>query len=181
VLVAALCVLTACDSHTPKPVPSASPSTQASVSFPASIYPASVRGRPGAVARCPAPTHLRPADRLRPRQAISLVRHLHTISLADDLQNADRAYWPSLRSGWRHQRTPVDAYDGRILLAGKLARLQGFGVPSTLKGWVRTSCGHAVARASFVVVTGPRRSPALQVASVMVNRAGHPLVYFVYP
>ena len=151
-----------------------------SAGYPVAMYPASVPGRPGAVARCPAPTHLRPAADVHADAAVRLARRFHTQSLEADLHRADRAYWPSLLAAWRQDPQPYQP-GGPVLLAGRLPQLHGLGVPSALKGWVRTSCGAAVARASFIVVTGPRRGPALQGAWVMVNRLGKPLLYFVYP
>jgi hypothetical protein len=178
-------------SRTPQPsaaqspqAPGASPLSVPAVGargFPTTLYPRSRMGRPGAVARCPAAAQVQPAEQLHADAAVALVRRLHTRSLSADLHHADRAYWPSLLAGWRHNAKPSPPYRGRILLAGPLALLHGLGVPSELTGWVRTSCGRAVADASFVVVTGPRRSPALQVASVIVNRGGRPLLYFAYP
>jgi hypothetical protein len=191
-----LITLGACTSHSaagapaPTPTPTVTTPTESQgprlppiggAGYPVALYPATVPGRPGAVARCPAPTHLRPAANVHPDVAVRLARRFHTQSLDVDLHHADRAYWPSLLAAWRYDSRPNQPYEGPVLLAGRLPQLHGLGVPSALKGWVRTSCGAAVARASFIVVTGPRNGRALQGAWVMVNRLGKPLLYFVYP
>jgi hypothetical protein len=109
---------------------------------------------------------------------VQALRARGRVSLRADLRHADRAYWPSLLSAWRHERSTV--VRGRVLFAGPVTAMHGFGVPSASAGWIQRSCGDAVLRSTTAVVVGPRRAAALQIGYYFVRRGVKPLLYFAY-
>jgi hypothetical protein len=179
----------------PKVTPSASSGVQklppvGAPGYPAAIYPAAVRAHRGALAACPATVGLvRPPSSARAR-AIAIIDRWATLNRTTALHASDRAIWPeillNMSASRAHGRRPKEP----ILYAGLLKaehRYFGGGSPGAPdpSGFIRFSCGITTGTAlidkSYLVVAGTQSEPALQEDWVFVDRAGHLLLYFIYP
>jgi hypothetical protein len=147
--------------------------------FPANVYPAPPpRPVVNSVGHCPASAGLRPftahsADAAR--RAMPKFGH----SLTQDLRLADRTFWPVLIRGWQPGATRVFT-PGRpaILYSGPLESYHSSEGPPDFTKLISAGCGPRLARNTWMIVDGPRRSPALQGELLFLNRRGHVLLYY---
>lgn len=143
------------------------------------LAPSPVRARPGhAVALCPNPSGLEafaPSARQRAaREAGAYGRR----SLAADLANTDRAWWPHVRALWNTQTARKQSND--VVLGSEPATRSGFAV------FLRPACGAATLRRTLMVTLGPSQAgpgphcDACNAHLFYVERRGRPLLWFIY-
>jgi hypothetical protein len=140
--------------------------------------PAPVNARPGhGVALCPGPTGLQPFTAATRAAARRAAAGYGRVSLAADLHNADRAWWPHVRTLWR----ATAAHRSRnVVLGSQPARSSGFSV------FLRPACGPRTVARSLLVTVGPSQAGpgphcnACNAHLFYVSRAGRPLLWYVY-
>lgn len=141
-------------------------------------HPAPVQAKPGhAVALCPNPAGLRPFGLSATRLALEAAALYDRRSMATDLRNADRAWWPRVRAVWRSSGASRST---SVVLGSQPARSSGFHV------FLRPACGTATVSRSLMVTVGPSQAgpgphcDACNSHLFYVNRRGQPLLWFVY-
>jgi hypothetical protein len=147
--------------------------------FPASTYPAP-RARPvvNSIGHCPAAVGLRPFPLSSGNVAYWLTRKLGH-SFAGDLRLTDRAFWPAVRSGWQPGGSQIAAPARRPpIYSGLLGSYRSSAGPPDFTGLITAGCGARLARDTWMIVEGPRRSPALQSEWLFLDRRGHVLLYY---
>jgi len=147
--------------------------------FPASVYPAPPpRPVVNSIGHCPAAGGLRP---FTAHSATAARRAMPKFgrSLTQGLRHSDRAFWPVLISGWQAGATRVFT-PGRpaILYSGPLESYHSSQGAPDLTKLISAGCGASLARNTWMIVIGPRRSPALQGELLFLNRRGHVLLYY---
>lgn len=140
--------------------------------------PAPVRARPGhGVALCPGPAGLQTFDAATKRAAVRAAATYRHESLAVDLRNADRAWWPRVHALWRSssvERTKD------VVVGSEPAASSGFAV------FLRPACGARTVSRSLMVTVGPSRTgtgprcDACNVHLFYISRAARPLLWYVY-
>lgn len=145
-----------------------------------SVYPPPVKAHPdGALGACPSPSGLE-AFNARARKLAGAIAHSYGhASLAVDLRNSDRAWWPHVRAMWRW---PAKERAEEVVY--------GFGTGSRYSGGYSPllvfSCGEALVTKTVGVGVGPRQSGhnrgcnACISTLFFVNRRGKPLIYYEY-
>ena len=151
------------------------------VSYPSTIYPQPVpaAGAGGVVQACPNPEGLEAPGPHSRAQAIEILVHLGGLSLTYDLQHTDQTLWQEQRSVWSSRHFMRVGRPGILYGGPLLATLPQFGVPNPAS-WIQAACGAPTVRASYLLVTEAGSNPALQVASLFVQRTGQLLLYFNY-
>jgi hypothetical protein len=147
--------------------------------FPVNVYPAP-QPRPvvNSIGHCPA------ADELLPFTANTAAVARRTIPkfghrLSQDLRLTDRAFWPVLIGGWRAGSNRVFTPDrSPILYSGPLESYHSSEGPPDFTKLISAACGASLARKTWMIVDGPRRSPALQGEFLFLDRRGHVLLYY---
>lgn len=142
-------------------------------SYPLTIYPQPVVSKGAAMSLCPDASDLeqfKPAAIDRARTEAGLYGRL---SLATDLRDADRAWWPTVKRMWR---TRGPHFAGQSVLESGLAATSGYQV------FLEPACGAAVVEKTLVVTIGPRNEncDACRSQLFFVDRRGRPLVYYLY-
>jgi hypothetical protein len=144
--------------------------------FPAAIYPPPVSSAAGgALAACPNPAGLEPFDRPAAESALRAANNYGRVSLAVDLRDSDRAWWPRVRQLWRLGHPAAGA-------SGEVARGPSPGPTTAYAVIVRYSCGSALIGKSVAVYLAPRQRHNCDacVASVyFIDRRGHALIYWL--
>jgi sugar lactone lactonase YvrE len=139
--------------------------------FAASVYPAPVVASGSDLASCPSPDGLQsfgPAAIVAAKR-VAAQFNAYTSSFWGDLHSSDRSWWKSVFGEWTG-----GAYDNDT----HTVESEGPATADTFAPAVATACGRALVRDSEVVVEGPS-SYSFQVTHLfMLDRDGHPLVYF---
>lgn len=146
------------------------------------VYLPPTRSRGGALRLCP---NLRGLERFSDsavKTAKAEVLQYGRVSMSDDLAASDPAWQPEVRSNW--DRPHHKPGHGPQFVLGP--------IPATPVGResygiiVRYSCGSKILAHTheFTVVPGHRRHPptcdACRTTFFMIDRRGHPLIYFIY-
>jgi hypothetical protein len=148
--------------------------------FPVSVYPTPVKARAGgALAACPNPAGLERFDSTTTKAAVRIAGSYERISLANDLRNSDRAWWPQVRDAWRSGKPSKEALNRVVYGSGEPLARNGYSVI------VRFSCGNALVAKSLIVGIGPRQThPPYCDACIstlfFVDRRGRALIYYLY-
>lgn len=148
-----------------------------STGFPASIYPAATKPRAAthALRLCPAPAGLEAPGPATAAAASYVLRRLGR-GLTSDLRLSDRSAWPLLVTSWQSGGFMVAPAARRsVRYSGPLQ--PNHGIPAGLRRAIVTECGSGVARATWVIVYGPARDPALDAVILFLTRRGHMLFY----
>jgi hypothetical protein len=156
-------------------VAAASVAAAAASQFPASIYPAPVNSRGGGLDACPNPSGLVSFTAATTKRAVQIASSYDRISLAVDLRNSDRAWWPQVRALWRPGKPEQGA-------ANQVVDGSSLGSKIAYRGVVRHSCGSALVTKSLTVYLAPRQRHGCDacVASVFViDRRGRALIYWL--
>lgn len=149
--------------------------------FPTAIYPAPRRPHPvpNPLEHCPAPAGLQPFTTGSAAAARALIPKLGR-NFTEDLQLTDRAFWPTILIGWQQPpgQGPARGDHRPILYAGPLRSYhQSEGPPDFIRP-ISAGCGIRLARDTWMIVDGPRTSPALQSEWLFLTRRGHVLLYY---
>jgi hypothetical protein len=158
---------------------SSPPNLQSSLAMPTGRpYPAPVKPvASGALATCPNPAGLRRFTARDRRATARLVVSYGRESRTHDLRDSDPSWWPNVLSLWKK---PVHARQQDVVLSVAVARSSAYRII------VRHSCGRRLLGLSAAVTAGPTppthqpQCEACKYTVFMVNRFGHPLIYFVY-
>jgi hypothetical protein len=143
-----------------------------------SIYLKPVAPLGGALTACPSLTGLRPFSSSAKKVADRSVLAYARVSLSADLAHSDRSWWPDVRRNWASS-SPAASKRATVLAAAPATT-------SAFRSIVTRSCGSTVVNLSWSVVAGPSQKAngphceACNVTYFLVNRLGHPLVYFAY-
>ncbi len=142
-----------------------------SPSFPASVYPNPSPARGADLSSCPSLEGIERFNRHSTASARTLAEKFNafTSSFYGDLRSSDRAWWSSLFGEWVGYGYDRDNH--RVLTVQPAGR-------DTFAAAVARACGRRLVRDSVVVDVGP--SPySFQVSHLyLLDRRGHPLVYF---
>jgi len=148
--------------------------------FPASVYPQPVAATPDhALALCPNPSGLESFSTRASTAAVRAAKAYDRASLATDLRNSDRAWWPNVRKMWASGH-PGTGVENRVVLgSGPTGTRGGFSV------FMGPACGAATLAKSLMVTIGPPQSPpnvcdGCRSHLFFVDRNGRPLIYFLY-
>lgn len=148
--------------------------------FPADIYPPpKARPAAGLLGHCPGGTGVQPFGKAAGQQAVGVLKNLgHT--LGGDLRLTDRTFWPIVL-----KERQVNALGGvspgpgaPILYQGPLVDYSSLRGPPDLDGLIAQQCGAWLSLSTWLIVTGPADSPALQSEMLFINRHGHVLLYY---
>jgi hypothetical protein len=143
--------------------------------FPTTIYPAaSSRRAAGVAAHCPNPARLLAPPPSMRAQTMAVVDRLGE-SFASDLRLSDRAYWPQALAHWQSGAAAATARLA-VYYSGPLEARPARG-PAALPRSVRYACGDLIARDSWLVIAGPGGRPSAQTDYLVLDRAGHVLVW----
>jgi hypothetical protein len=143
--------------------------------FPATIYPAAGSRRPANVtAHCPNPAGLVTSPPSMRAEAMAVVTGLGQ-SFGSDLKLSDRAYWPLALAQWK-SGAPVVTAQSAVDYSGPLEARPARG-PAALPRNVRTACGNLIARDTWLVIARTTQHPAAQTDYLLLDRAGHVLVW----
>ncbi len=139
--------------------------------FPASVYPAPVAARGSDLASCPSPEGLQPFGpaAVAAAKRVASQFNAYTSSFWGDLHSSDRSWWQSVFGEWTG-----GAYDNDT----HTVESEGPGTADTFAPVVASACGEALVRDSEVVVEGPSAYSFQVTHLFMLDRDGHPLVYF---
>jgi hypothetical protein len=147
--------------------------------FPAALYPAP-RPHPvvNSIGHCPAPEGLQPFAATSAAAARGVIPKLGH-SFRDDLRLTDRTFWPVIASGWQaSNRVFTPARPRPILYSGPLESYHSSQGPPDFTRLISVGCGTRLARDTWMIVDGPRTSPALQSEWLLLTRHGHMLLYY---
>lgn len=140
--------------------------------------PPPVKAKPGhGVALCPNPRGLGAFGSAPTRLASQVAALYDRRSLATDLRNTDRAWWPHVRTLWNSSGA---SRAKTVVLGSQSAASSGFAI------FLRPACGTATVSRSLMVTVGPSQSGpgphcnACNSHLFYVNRGGRPLLWFVY-
>jgi hypothetical protein len=148
--------------------------------FPVSVYPPPVKARAGsALTACPNPAGLERFNSRATKLAVRVAGTYQRISLAEDLRNSDRAWWPEVRHTWRSGKPSKEALNQVAYGSGSPLSNNSYSVI------VRFSCGQSLVARSLVVGIGPRQThPPYCSACIstlfFVDRRGRALIYYLY-
>jgi hypothetical protein len=144
--------------------------------FPGSVYPPPVASRGGALGACPNPAGLERFDPTTIKLAVRIAGGYDRTSLAVDLRNSDRAWWPQVRHMWR-SGTPGQGVDSQVVEGSQSGPNIAFAV---IVGY---ACGSTLLAKSLTVAVGPRYRHGCDacVSSLFfVDRCGRALIYYLY-
>jgi hypothetical protein len=144
--------------------------------LPGSVYPPPVAARGGALGACPNPVGLERFDPATTRLAVRIAAGYDHTSLAVDLRNSDRAWWPQVRQMWRTGK-PGQGVDSQVVEGSQPGPNIAFAVI------VRYACGSQLLAKSLSVGVGPRYRHGCDacVSSLFfVDRRGRALIYYLY-
>jgi hypothetical protein len=139
--------------------------------FAATVYPAPVEARGRDLGSCPSPEGLQSFDPAAVAAAKRLAAQFnaYTSSFWGDLHSSDRSWWTSIFGEWTG-----GAYDNDT----HTVESEGPATADTFAPVVAAACGEALVRDSEVVVEGPSAYSFQVTHLFMLDRDGHPLVYF---
>lgn len=148
--------------------------------YPAAVYPPPTTGG-NPLPACPRGTGLQDFTAASAGVARTIEARYETRSLAADLHDSDRAWWPQIITDWRDHDGPARTQPIPILYAGSLSARYpaSLGAPDP-EPWIAKACGRLVARDSYIIVNGHARQPGGQGEFVFLKRRGHVLLYFAY-
>jgi hypothetical protein len=129
----------------------------------------------GALAACPNPAGLAPFGRRSKDSALRAASRYGRVSLAVDLRDSDRAWWPRLRELWRSDNPSAGA-------PGEVAGGLSAGPRTAYAAVVGFSCGSALVRKSIAVYLAPRQRhncDACVSSLYFIDRRGRALIYWV--
>jgi hypothetical protein len=139
--------------------------------FASSVYPAPVAARGNDLVSCPSRKGLQsfgPAAVTAAKQTAAQF-NAYTSSFWGDLHSSDRSWWPSVFGEWTGS-----AYDNDT----HTVESEGPATADIFAPVVATACGQTLVRDSEVVVEGPSAYSFQVTHLFMLDRDGHPLVYF---
>lgn len=142
------------------------------------VYPRPTKSRGGALTACPRLRGLQGFTHSVVQKARREVRRFERVSLSYDLAAADAAWRPNVRAAWRHKGLPNH---GPEFVLGPPRRIPYSAI-------VKYSCGRAILSHTITLTTVPGRHHksyplgcvACRTTYFLLNRSGHPLIYFVY-
>jgi sugar lactone lactonase YvrE len=139
--------------------------------FAASVYPAPVAARGGGLVSCPSLEGLQPfgSAALAAAKRVAAQFNAYTSSFWGDLHSSDRSWWQSVFGEWTG-----GAYDNDT----HTVESEAPATADTFAPAVAAACGPALVRDSEVVVEGPSAYSFQVTHLFMLDRDGHPLVYF---
>jgi hypothetical protein len=139
--------------------------------FEASVYPAPVVASGSDLVSCPSPQGLQPFGpaAIAAAKRVAAQFNAYTSSFWGDLHSSDRSWWQSVFAEWTG-----GAYDNDT----HTVESDGPATADTFAPVVATACGQALVRESEVVVEGPSAYSFQVTHLFMLDRDGHPLVYF---
>jgi hypothetical protein len=141
--------------------------------FPVSVYPRDALApllQSGI--RCPDPAGVQQPPAGMQAQTTAVVRRLGA-SFSSDLHSSDPSNWPHVQAGWRSGSAKAKAA-APVLYSGPLTSMSSV---ASLARTVRASCGNLIAADTWLIVTGQRGDPAQQSQYLLLDRAGHVLVW----
>ena len=139
------------------------------------VYEPAVRSTGGALAQCPNPLGLESFGISQESTAEQIATTYDHDSLDLDLRSSDPSWWPDVEQMW-HQGPGNGITNPYVVGSGP-----GLSGPSA--SLVPHSCGPTIGSETYSVVVGPSPDPdcvACRTTISFVDRAGQPLVYFVY-
>ena len=146
---------------------------------PDALHPPVVRARPGhAVALCPNPGGLQGFTSVARQRARREAHTYGSRSLAADLANTDRAWWPHVRALWKSQ--PARKRRTDVVAGTESATRSGFAV------FLRPACGSVTLERTLMVTVGPSQAgpgphcSACNAHFFYVERRGRPMLWFIY-
>lgn len=146
---------------------------------PDALHPLPVKAARGhAVALCPNPTGLQGFTSVVRERAGREAGAYGRRSLAADLTNSDRAWWPQVQALWKTPSARKDISD--VVVGSETAARSGFAV------FLRPACGPATLKRTLMVTVGPSQTgpgshcDACNTHLFYVNRGGRPLLWFIY-
>lgn len=99
-------------------------------------------------------------------------------SFAGGPRLSDRAFWPTLVRVWRQPGgTGIAGRFGPVLYSGPLTGYRSSLGPPDLASVITAGCGTRLVRDLWMIVTGPRASPAPQAEFLFLDRDVHVLLY----
>ena len=147
---------------------------------PVSVHPPALKARVGgALAACPSQAGLERFNSSTAKLAVRIASSYNRISLAHDLRNSDRAWWPQVRDMWKSGKPSEEALHHVVY---------GSGEPLSKNSYteiVRFACGQALAAKSLIVGIGPRQDHPPYCAACIssmffLDRRGRALIYYLY-
>lgn len=143
------------------------------------LHPSPVKAKPGhAVALCPNPSGLQVFTSAALQRAAREADAYERRSLAVDLANADRAWWPHVHALWKTETTRKHSTD--VALGSEPATRSGFAI------FLRPACGAATLKRTLMVTVGPSQTGsgphcnACNAHLFYVERRDRPLLWFIY-
>jgi hypothetical protein len=152
--------------------------TVVSAASASNVYPAPTKSRGGALTACPSPRGVQGFSHSAVQKARREVSRFGRVSLSYDLAAADAAWQPNVRAAWKHRGLPGH---GPEFVLGPSR-----GIPYS--AIVKYSCGQAIVSHTITLTTVPGRHDqsnppgcvACRTTYFLLDRSGHPLIYFVY-
>lgn len=145
------------------------------------VYPSPVASlASGALHGCPNPTGLRAFAKAAVTAATTVARSYGRVSLSHDLIHSDPSWWRGVRQEWAASKRGRPVSDRLRVLDTTSATKTGYRII------VARSCGTALVERSLTVVVGPPQAEkgphcnACNITYFLIDRLGHPLVYFAY-
>lgn len=144
-----------------------------------SVYPAPTKSRGGALTACPSLRGLQAFSHRAVRKARREVSRFARVSLSYDIAVSDPAWQSNVRAAWK-QKGELPGLGPEFVL-GPFREIPYSGI-------VKYSCGRAILSHTVTLRTVPGRDHksdppgcvACRTTYFLLNRHGHPLIYFVY-
>lgn len=143
------------------------------------LHPSPVKATPGhAVALCPNPSGLQVFTAVALQRAAREADAYGRRSLAADLANTDRAWWPHVHALWKTGTARKHSTD--VVVGSEPATRSGFAV------FLRPACGAGTLKRTLMVTVGPSQTgsgphcDACNAHLFYVERRGQPLLWFIY-
>jgi hypothetical protein len=145
------------------------------------VYVTPTPSRGGELSSCPSLTGLQGFSSAAVKTATADVSRYGRVSLADDLTASDLSWQPSVRVMWRRNTHQVKDKRADEFILGPTP-----GSRNPYSVIVKRSCGSKILAHSvtFTTVPGTKNHPmncdACRGTFFLINRRGHPLIYFAY-
>ena len=143
--------------------------------WPITVYEPAVPSKGGALAQCPNPLGLESFGPSQESAAQQIATSYDHISLNTDLHNSDPSSWIAVERMW--QDGPGHGLTNPYVVGAR----SGLSGPS--RYIVPYACGATIGGETYSVIVGPSPNPdcvACRTTISFVDRAGQPLIYFVY-
>lgn len=139
--------------------------------FAASVYPAPVVASGSDLTSCPSAEGLQPFGpaAVAVAKRVAAQFNSYTSSFWGDLHSSDRSWWQSVFGEWTGGAYNNDTHT---------VESEGTATADTFAPVVAAACGRALVRDSEVVAEGPSAYSFQVTHLFMLDRDGHPLVYF---